>query len=180
MLFAIPVFVYAIALGYVLSIKLGWLPVGRYVNPADDFGGFVKRAILPVLALSFMPMAVVARTARTALIEQRSQDYVKLAYAKGLSARLVLLRHITPNALVPVAAATGLQFGQLLASSVLVEYAFNWPGINLFMIQSIGRRDYPAVVGVVIVISLAFVIVNLLTDLLYGWLDPRVSAARRI
>ncbi len=178
LLFAIPVFVYAIALGYLLSIKLGWLPVGRYVSPWDDLGGYLQRAILPVLALSLMPMAVIARTARTALIDQRTHEYVKLAYAKGLSAKSVLLRHIMPNALVPVAAITGLQFGQLLASSVLVEYAFNWPGLNLYMIQSIGRRDYPAVVGVVIVISLAFVIVNLLTDLLYGWLDPRVTVTR--
>lgn len=178
LLFAVPVFVYAIVLGYVLSIKLGWLPVGRYVSPSDDFGGFVLRAILPVIALSLMPIAVVARTARTALIEQRSQEYVKLAYAKGLSAQRVLVRHIMPNALLPVAAVTGLQFGQLLASSVLVEYAFNWPGVNLYMIQSIGRRDYPAVVGVVIVVSLAFVVVNLITDLIYGWLDPRVSVSR--
>jgi peptide/nickel transport system permease protein len=178
LLFAIPVFVYAIVLGYLLSIKLGWLPVGRYVSPSDDLLGFIQRATLPVLALSLMPMAVVARTARTALIEQRNQEYVKLAFAKGLSARRVLLRHITPNALVPVAAVTGLQFGQLLASSVLVEFAFNWPGLNLYMIQGIGRRDYPAVVGVVIVISLAFVFVNLLTELIYGWLDPRVSVSR--
>lgn len=173
-LFAVPVFVYAIAFGYIFSIQLGWLPVGRYVSPGTDFGNFLLRALLPILSLSLMPMAVVARTARTAVIEQRSQEYVKLAYSKGLSRRKVLLTHVAPNAMVPVTAVTGLQFGQLLASSVLVEFAFNWPGLNLFMIQSIGQRDYPAVIGVVVVISLAFVFVNLITDLLYGWLDPRV------
>lgn len=175
-LFAVPVFVYAIALGYIFSIQLGWLPVGRYVSPSVDLGNFMLRALLPIVSLSLMPMAIIARTARTAVIEQRSQEYVKLAYSKGLSRTWVLLAHIAPNAMVPVTAVTGLQFGQLLASSVLVEFAFNWPGLNLYMIQSIGQRDYPAVIGVVVVISLAFVFVNLITDLLYGWLDPRVRA----
>ena len=172
--FAVPVFVYAVLLGYLFSANLGWLPVGRYVNPLSSFSGFLLRSLVPIFSISLLPMAVILRTTRAAMVEQLTAEYVKMAWSKGLSFQRVVWRHMVPNALLPVLTVTGLQFGQLLAASVLVEFVFNWPGVNLYLINAIGRRDYPAIQGVVLFVALSFILINLATDLAYSWLDPRV------
>lgn len=173
---AVPVFVYAILFGYLLSARLGWLPIGRYVNPLEDLSGFLLRSIVPVLSLSLLPMAVIMRTTRAGMVGQLTTEYVKLAWSKGLGFRRVLWRHMVPNALLPVVTVAGLQFGHLLAASVLVEFVFNWPGLNLYLINAIGSRDYPAIQGVVLFVALSFILINLGTDLTYSWIDPRVRA----
>lgn len=173
---AVPVFVYAILLGYLFSARLGWLPIGRYVNPLDDLPGFLLRSIVPVFSLSLLPMAVIMRTTRASVVGQLTTEYVKLAWSKGLSYRRVLWRHMVPNALLPVVTVSGLQFGHMLAASVLVEFVFNWPGVNLYLINAINSRDYPAIQGVVLFVALSFILINLATDLTYSWLDPRVRA----
>jgi peptide/nickel transport system permease protein len=177
--FAVPVFVYALLLGTVFSVYLGWLPVGRYVNPLDSLSGYLLRSLVPVISLSLLPMAVIMRTTRAAMVEQLTAEYVKTAWSKGLTFTRILWRHIARNALLPVLTATGLQFGQLLAASVLVEFIFNWPGVNLYLLQAIARRDYPAIQGVVLFVAVSFIVINLATDLAYGMIDPRVRRATK-
>jgi len=145
---------------------LGWFPVsGR--------DGFVS-LILPALTLGTAMAAILSRMVRATLLETLNEDYIRTARAKGLSERLVVWRHAMRNALLPVITLLGLQLGVLLGGAVITEVVFSWPGLGQLTIESIQRRDYPVVQACVLVISLAYVVVNTLTDLVYGWLDPRI------
>jgi peptide/nickel transport system permease protein len=150
----------------VVSVSLGWLPTsGR---------GGIKYLILPTIALSARLIAVIARLARSAMLEVISQDYIRTARAKGLSERLVLTRHALRNAMIPLVTIVGLQFGSLLAGSIVIETVFAWPGMGSLLINAVNTRDYPMVQGITLLYTIAFMFVNLLTDLSYGFLDPRV------
>ena len=150
----------------VFSLWLGWFPVsGR-----EEIGSIV----LPALTLGTALAAVLSRMVRSALLEVLHEDYVRTARAKGLSERTVVLRHALRNALLPVVTVLGLQLGVLLGGAVVTEMVFSWPGLGELTIASIQRRDYPVVQACVLVISASYVVVNTLTDLVYGWLDPRV------
>jgi len=158
------------ALGPVLillfSIEIGWLPVsGR--------GGWAH-LVLPAATLGAALAAILTRMVRAAMIEELSSDYVRTARAKGLSERAVLYRHAFPNALVPIITVIGLQFGSLLAGTIVTETIFSWPGIGRLAVQAITTRDYPLLQGCILVIALSYVFVNLLTDMIYSWVDPRV------
>lgn len=149
------------------SIALGWLPVsGR-----DAPGAWV----LPAVTLGSGMAAILARMVRSSLLDVLHEDFLRTARAKGLHPVRILLRHALPNALLPVLTLIGLQLGALLGGAVITETLFNWPGIGLLTIESIQRRDYPLVQGCVLLISCSYVIVNLLTDLAYAWIDPRVQ-----
>jgi len=152
----------------VFSVSLGWLPVSGRDGPAS--------LVLPALTLGTALAAILSRMVRSSLLEVMHEDYVRTARAKGLSERSVILRHALRNALLPVVTVLGLQLGVLLGGAVVTEMIFSWPGLGELTIESIQRRDYPVVQACVLVISAAYVIVNMLTDLLYGLLDPRVRS----
>jgi ABC-type dipeptide/oligopeptide/nickel transport system permease component len=161
------------ALGPVLillfSIELGWLPVSGRGGPLYY--------ILPAATLGAALAAILTRMVRGAMLEELSSDYVRTARAKGLSARAVLFRHAFRNALIPIITILGLQFGTLLAGTIVTETIFSWPGIGRLTVQAISSRDYPLLQGCILVIAVSYVVVNLLTDLLYSLIDPRVRLA---
>jgi peptide/nickel transport system permease protein len=135
----------------------------------------IRHLILPAVALSTIPMAVIARMTRASLLEVLSQDYIRTAESKGVPEQSVILRHAMRNALLPVMTVTGLQVGRLLAGAILTETIFSWPGIGLWIYESIQARDYPIVQGATLFIATIFVMVNLLTDVLYAAVDPRIK-----
>jgi len=150
----------------VFALWLGWFPVsGR------EGAGAV---VLPALTLGTSLAAILARMIRSSVLEVLGEDYIRTAYAKGLSRRRVLLRHALPNALLPVITVLGLQLGTLLAGAVITETVFSWPGIGLLTIEAIQSRDYPVVQACVLLIALTYVLINSLTDLLYAVIDPRI------
>ena len=158
------------ALGPVLillfSVEIGWLPVsGR---------GGASHLILPAVTLGAALAAILTRMVRGSMIEELSSDYVRTARAKGISESAVLFRHAFPNALIPVITIVGLQFGSLLAGTIVTESIFSWPGIGRLAVQAISARDYPLLQGCILVIALSYVAVNLLTDFVYAVVDPRV------
>ncbi|HEY2120032.1 MAG TPA: nickel ABC transporter permease [Candidatus Acidoferrum sp.] len=151
------------------SIKLGWLPVsGR---------GGALNYILPAATLGAALAAILTRMVRGAMLEELSSDYVRTARAKGLSTFSVLTHHALRNALIPIITILGLQFGTLLAGTIVTETIFSWPGIGRLTVQAISSRDYPLLQGCILVIALSYVLVNLLTDLLYAFIDPRVRVS---
>lgn len=154
----------------IFSIELGWLPVsGR---------GGLAHLVLPSLTLGMVMSAILIRMVRSSLLETIHEDYIRTARAKGLSESKVWLRHALRNSLLSVITIAGLQFGSLLAGSIITETVFAWPGIGRLTVQAIQTRDYPLVQGCVLVISTSYLIVNLLTDILYRLVDPRVSYER--
>jgi peptide/nickel transport system permease protein len=164
---SLPAFVLGPLLVLVFSVWLGWLPVSGREGPAS--------LVLPAVTLGMALAAVISRMVRSSLLEALAEDYVRTARAAGADDRTVLLRHALPNAALPVVTVIGLQLGALLGGAVVTETVFAWPGVGQLTVEAIQRRDYPVVQGGVLLVSLAYVLVNTLTDLLYGLLDPRLS-----
>ncbi|MGB2636157.1 MAG: nickel ABC transporter permease [Candidatus Acidiferrum sp.] len=163
---AVPNFALGPLLITLFSIKLGWLPVsGR---------GGALNYILPAATLGAALAAILTRMVRSSMLEELSSDYVRTARAKGLSTSAVLLRHALRNALIPIITILGLQFGTLLAGTIVTETIFSWPGIGRLTVMAISSRDYPLLQGCILVIALSYVLVNLLTDVFYAFIDPRV------
>ncbi len=163
---SIPNFLMGPILILLFSLWLGWFPVsGR-----EGFASLV----LPALTLGTAMAAILSRMVRATLLETLHEDYIRTARAKGLSESVVVWRHAMRNALLPVITLLGLQLGTLLGGAVITEVVFSWPGLGQLTIEAIQRRDYPVVQACVLLISLTYVVVNTLTDLVYGWLDPRV------
>ena len=151
----------------VFSINLGWLPVsGR---------GDIFNLILPAITLGSSMAAILTRMIRSSLLDTLKEEYIKTARAKGLPEPIILFKHALRNALLPVVTILGLQFGSLLAGSIITETIFSWPGIGRLTIQAIVSRDYPLVQVCVMAIALGYVFINLLTDLMYAWIDPRIK-----
>jgi peptide/nickel transport system permease protein len=148
------------------SIQLGWLPVSGNSSPLA--------LVLPALTLGTALAAVLSRMVRSSLLEVLGEDYIRTAWCKGLDPRTIVLRHAMSNAGLPVVTVLGLQLGALLGGAVITEMIFEWPGVGQLTIEAIQRRDYPVLQACVLVISLSYVIVNTLTDLVYAWLDPRI------
>jgi len=172
--FSMPVFVVGMLLVALFSITLGWLPPTGYVPFGEDPAGFLRHLLLPTLALSAAPMAITMRMTRSSFLEQTALDYVRTARAKGLPEPTVAWRHVLRNALLPVVTVVGLQIGGMFAGAVLVEYIFSWPGLNTLLLNSISTRDYPIIQGVVLLAAVLFVFVNLITDLCYALINPRI------
>ena len=170
---SIPVFWQATMLILVLSLWLRWAPLG-YVDPFTDLGKNLSLMILPAITLGTSASASVMRMTRSCMLDVLRQDYTRTARAKGLRQRVVVLRHAIRNALIPVVTIIGLQVGSLLGGSVVVESVFGIPGIGLLILNAIGMRDYPIVQGTVIFTAVMFMLTNLLVDVLYGYLDPRI------
>jgi len=148
------------------SVTLGWFPVSGRSGPDS--------LVLPAVTLGTALAAILSRMVRSSLLEVLGEDYIRTARAKGLSPFRVLVRHGLRNAWLPVLTVLGMQLGALLGGAVVTETVFNWPGIGSLLVESIQRRDYPVVQGCVLTISLCYVLINLVTDLLYAWVDPRV------
>ncbi|AWM01545.1 ABC transporter permease [Bradyrhizobium amphicarpaeae] len=160
-----------LVLMYLFALKLGWLPSFGY----GDGGG--KYLILPAVTLGVSPMALFARTTRAAVLEIMTADFVRTARSKGMSETRVVKWHVMRNALVIILTTVGLQFGALMGQAVVVEKLFSWPGIGSLLVDSVLQRDIPAVQGSILVVVLAFLAINLLIDLLYGVIDPRIRYA---
>ncbi len=171
---SMPLFWFAIMAILVFSVRLQWLPVGGLQGPIYSFDGF-KAYILPCVTLSLAPIALIARLTRSSMLEVLGQEYVTVARAKGVSERRVVTNHALRNALLPVVTFIGLQYGFLLGGAVVTETIFALPGVGRLAINAINQRDYPIIQGVVMMVAVVFVLINLLVDLLYAWLDPRIS-----
>ncbi|MCD8221610.1 MAG: ABC transporter permease [Clostridiales bacterium] len=166
---SMPVFWMGLLLILLFAVTLGWFPVS-----GADQG--IRSLVLPSIALGFMHMASIARTTRSSMLETIRQDYIRTVRAKGLPEREVITDHALKNALIPTITVIGIQIGQMLGGSVLTESVFAWPGIGRYMIQSIQGRDIPSVMGCIIIFAIGFALVNLLVDLIYGFVDPRIKA----
>ncbi|MDQ3220718.1 MAG: ABC transporter permease [Acidobacteriota bacterium] len=164
---SLPTFVIGPFLVYIFAVKLGWFSVGGSYYPED--------IILPAVTLGAALSAILTRMVRSSVIEELGEDYVRTARAKGLSERKVVYKHVLKNGLIPVVTVLGLQLGVLLAGAIITEKIFSWQGLGLLLLEDgIAKRDYRLVQGCVLVISVTYIIANSLTDLVYGWLDPRI------
>jgi peptide/nickel transport system permease protein len=172
---SVPVFVTGTLFVLVFGIQLDVLPGTGYVSITEDLWGHFLRLILPAVTLAILMSAIVIRMTRSSLLEVLGEDYVRTARAKGLANRITLFGHALRNALIPVITVVGLQMGNMLGGTVLVEFIFNWPGLSTYLITAINQRDYPVVQAVVLIIAVMFIVLNLLTDLLYAVIDPRIK-----
>jgi len=179
--YCVPAFWLGQMLMVIFAIKLGWLPSQGLKTLGTDIEGFpafadrISHLLLPVAALAIRHIAVNARMMRSSMLEVGYEDYVMVARAKGLAEKEVIMRHMFPNALLPVVTIIGVDIGFLFTGSVLVETVFGWPGIGRLMYESIVKRDYPVLMGNFLITTVLVVIVNLIVDLIYVWLDPRVK-----
>ncbi len=196
--YSMPIFWWGLILILVFSVELGLTPVsGRisaffWVEPvtgfllidsllsdeAGAFGSALHHLVLPSIVLSTLPLAVIARMTRSAMLEVLGEDYIRTARAKGLGAGRVIGLHALRNALIPVVTVIGLQMGVLLAGAILTETIFAWPGIGKWLVESIHRRDYPALQGGILLVASTVIMINLMVDLLYGLLNPRIRHQR--
>jgi peptide/nickel transport system permease protein len=170
----IPIFWLGIILIYLFGLKLGWLPVCGYTAPTEDFWLSIKMIIMPVICLSAFTVGAIARQTRSSLLEVTRQDYIRTAWSKGLGERTVVFRHILKNGLIPVLTLAGMQLSNILGGEVLIETVFNIPGMGRLAVDAVMSLDYAVVEAVVLLISAMVVIVNLVVDISYGWLDPRI------
>jgi peptide/nickel transport system permease protein len=179
-LYAAPVFWLAQGCLIVLALGLGWFPVSGTTTAGFDGGGLegaldmARHLALPVLVLATQEVAAVARLTRVGLLEELRHDYVRTARAKGVAERRVLTHHALRRALLPVATVIGGRTGHLLSGAVLVEIVFGWPGIGRLLLSAVQNRDAPILLGIFLLVAAMVIIANLLTDIVYGWLDPRI------
>jgi len=191
---SMPVFWLGIMLMMIFGVYLRWLPIGGRINiliPFHRITGFylldsiitgnfaalistLRYLILPSTALATIPMATIARVSRSSMLEVLRQDFIRTERAKGLSERVVIYKHAVRNAMIPVITVIGLNFGLLLAGAILTETVFSWPGIGRYVVSAVRMRDYPAVQGCVLFFAFVFVMVNLVTDIIYVYIDPRI------
>ncbi|MBI2218825.1 MAG: ABC transporter permease [Candidatus Rokubacteria bacterium] len=165
-------------LGMVIILGLvawaGWIPAVTYVSPREDLAGHLVQFLLPAAAVGYRSSALLMRITRSAMLEVLREDYVRTAWAKGQNGRAVIWRHALKNAILPVVTVIGIEFAFLIGGLVVTETVFNLPGVARFLVEAILWRDYPIVQNLVLFIAVVVVLSNLLVDLLYGWLDPRV------
>jgi peptide/nickel transport system permease protein len=173
----LPSFVIGMLFVLLFGLVLHWFPATGYVDFASDPASHLRHVVLPAVTLALTIMPVVTRMTRASMLETLHQDYVRTARSKGVTERAVIARHVLRNSLIPVITIIGLQAGTLLGRIVLIEYIFNWPGLSSLLLTGVNQRDYPLVQAVVLVIALAFVIINLLVDVAYGLVDPRIRVA---
>jgi ABC-type dipeptide/oligopeptide/nickel transport system permease component len=191
---SMPIFWLGLLVILLFSVKLGWLPLAGRIDPAFAvpvrtgfllidtllagkplaFLDAIRHLVLPAFVLGTIPLAVIARMTRAAVLDVLTQDYVRTAWAKGLSEARVLLVHVLKNALIPTITVIGLQFGYLLGGAIITETIFSWPGVGRWLVLAVAARDFRAVQGGVLLLATVFVVVNLVVDLLYAVADPRV------
>ncbi len=192
---SMPIFWLGLMLAWGFGVQLRWLPTGFRLEPGTPFEPWtnfvildatlrgnwrvcldaLRHLVLPAVALATIPLAVIARMTRASMLEVLSREYIRTAEAKGLPQILIIRRHALRNALLPVVTVAGLQVGHLLAGAILTETIFSWPGIGLWVYESIESRDYAIVQGASLFIAVIFVVVNMVTDVLYAFVDPRIK-----
>lgn len=172
--FSVPVFVVGYVLAYVFALQLDWLPVQGYTPLRDGVWEWLRHLILPAVALGGVYIALIARITRATMLEVLGQDYVRTAKAKGVGSRSVLFLHALKNAAVPIVTVIGIGVALLIGGAVVTESVFAIPGLGRLVVESILRRDYPVIQGVVLLFSFVYVLVNLGVDLLYSVFDPRI------
>ena len=172
--FSVPVFVVGYVLAYVFALELDWLPVQGYTPLKDGFGDWLRHLILPAVALGGVYIALIARITRATMLEVLGQDYIRTAKAKGVGSRSVLFLHALKNAAIPIVTMIGIGVALLIGGAVVTESVFAIPGLGRLVVESILRRDYPVIQGVVLMFSFVYVLVNLGVDLLYSLFDPRI------
>ena len=177
---AIPNFFFGIMLILVFAVDLGWFDAGGFPGWRDDWAAGLRALLLPALALALPEAAILARVARSAVLETLREDYVRTARAKGLAQGSVLWRHVLRNALIPIATIVGLQFAFLLAGAIIIENVFTLPGLGRLILQAIHQRDLIIIKDVVVLLAAMVVAVNFLVDVLYAGIDPRPKAGERV
>ena len=170
----IPSFALAIFMIYVFAFKLGWLPGYGYTSPFDDLGDNLRKLIMPVICLSLFGTAALTRMTRSSMLEVIQQDYIRTARSKGLKERIVVVRHVIKNGLIPVITSLGMQVSYIFGGAVVIEVVFAIPGMGRLIMDGVLNKDYMVVQGGVLVVGAIVVIVNLMVDIAYGWVDPRI------
>lgn len=174
--FAVPTFAIGYFWIYLLSMQLRWFPVQGYVPLSDGLGLFLWHLVLPTMTLSLVYIALIARVARTSMLEVLSEDFVRTARAKGLPERIVVFKHALRNAAVPIVSIVGIGVALLIGGVVVTESVFNLPGLGRLTVDSVLARDYPVIQGVIVLFGSVYVAINLLVDLSYSFFDPRINA----
>jgi peptide/nickel transport system permease protein len=170
----IPVFWLGVLLIYVFGLTLGWLPIFGYTSPFDDFWLSIKKIIMPVFCLALTPLSGCVRQTRSAMLEVIHQDYIRTARSKGLTEKVIILKHALKNGIIPVVTLAGMSIPIIIGGQVLVETVFGIPGIGRLSVDALFTRDYPIIQGIILIIAVLVVVCNLLVDISYGWLDPRI------
>jgi peptide/nickel transport system permease protein len=170
----IPSFWLGIMLTYVFSLHLNWLPVMGYTSPFTDFWLNTRQLVMPVFCLALFPIASTARQTRSSMLEVMRQDYIRTAWSKGLSEKVIISQHALKNGLIPIVTLAGMGVPMIVGGAVLIETVFNIPGMGRLAVTSVLNQDYPYVQGLVLVISGAVLLANFAVELTYGWLDPRI------
>lgn len=173
-LLGIPHFFLAILGVFVFGVTLRWLPIQGYTSPFDDFWLSLRQVILPVACLAAEPIAGIARQTRSAMLEVIHQDYVRTAWAKGLTEGRIILKHALKNALIPVVTLSGIKLGMIVGGTVFIESVFNIPGMGRLLVSSIMSKDFVVAQAIILLTGVTIAIVNLLVEILYSWLDPRI------
>lgn len=172
---SIPDFWMGIMFILLFSLTLGWLPPSGYVSPLEDPVGWLQRLLMPAVTIGVVSGAILTRFVRSSVLDALGQDYTRTARSKGLRERVVISRHVLKNAMIPVVTVTGLQLATLLGGVIVVEIVFSWPGLGQLALVAVQRRDYPVLQGTVLLFALTFLLINLVVDLLYAYLDPRIK-----
>lgn len=170
----VPTFWLGVILIYVFALYFRWLPVMGYTSPFDNFWMSIKQLIMPVFCLAVGPIAGNARQARSSMLEVIRKDYIRTAWAKGLKEQKIIMKHALKNGLMPVVTLSGMGVGTILGGAVLIEQVFNIPGMGRLAVTSVMNQDYPYVQAITLIMAISIVFSNLLVDITYGWLDPRV------
>jgi peptide/nickel transport system permease protein len=172
--FSLPTFVIGYCLIYIFAIDLGWLPVQGYTRIGADFGGFIEHMILPSITLGIIYVALIARITRASVLEVLNEDYIRTARAKGLSNRVVLMRHALRNAAVPILTVIGIGIALLIGGAVVTETVYGLPGLGRLTVEAVLSRDFPTIQAVILMFSVVYVVINLLIDISYTLFDPRI------
>jgi peptide/nickel transport system permease protein len=175
---SIPDFWLGVVLIILFGVSLGWLPTGGFVPLSEDPVGWARSMTLPALTLAITQMGIIARMARSSMLDVLDQDYVRTARAKGMPGRTIIFRHALRNAMVPILTTIGVTTGVLLSGAVVIESVFSLPGVGRLIVGAIQRRDFPIIQGGLLVTAAVFVFVNIVVDVLYGYFDPRIRDGR--
>jgi peptide/nickel transport system permease protein len=172
--FSLPTFVIGYILIYIFAIDLGWLPVQGYTRIATDFWDWLEKLILPSITLAVVYIALIARITRASVLEVLNEDYIRTARAKGLSNRVVLMRHALRNAAVPILTVIGVGVALLIGGAVVTESVYGLPGLGRLTVEAVLSRDFPTIQAVILMFSVVYVVINLLIDISYTLFDPRI------
>jgi peptide/nickel transport system permease protein len=170
----IPTFWLGVMMMYLFALRLHWLPLMGYTSPFTDFGLSIRQLVMPVICEALFPLAANARQARSSMLEVIKQDYIRTAWAKGLGERVVIFRHALKNGLITIITLSGMGLSMIIGGSVIIEQVFVIPGMGRLTINSILNQDYPYVQAITLIVAAIILLINLLVDLAYGWLDPRI------